>query len=176
MFDGKNEKFKLFEDLFHTILKMQPEVNETKKINLFYAYLRKEALQTFRNINATNKRALEDVLIIFPRKSVKLESPSTAEFKWHKLTFNPNTKSLSEFLEELSGYAEQALGDQAQQMMDSFLYDKMPAHLKRSINLAYLENGTYDQIIAHLGKELELSDIENDGELPVPTVTVAVTM
>ena len=52
IFDGKNEKFKLFEDLFHTVLKMQPEMTEAKKINHFRDHLREEALQTFRNISA----------------------------------------------------------------------------------------------------------------------------
>ena len=52
IFDGKNEKFELFEDLFHTMLKMQPEMTEAMKIYHFHAHLRKEALQTFRNISA----------------------------------------------------------------------------------------------------------------------------
>ena len=56
-------------------------------------------------------------------------------------------------------------------MIDSLLYAKLPAHLKRSLNLAYLENGTYDQIIAHLERELELSGLENDGEMTIPTMT-----
>ena len=33
-FDGKSEKFELFEDLFHTMIKMQPEMTEQMKINL----------------------------------------------------------------------------------------------------------------------------------------------
>ena len=41
IFDGKNEKFELFEDLFHTMLKMQPEMKEAMKINHFHAHLRK---------------------------------------------------------------------------------------------------------------------------------------
>ena len=47
IFDSKNEKFELFGDLFHTMLKMQPEMTKTMKINNFHAHLRKEALQTF---------------------------------------------------------------------------------------------------------------------------------
>ena len=35
IFDGKNGKFELFEDLFHTMLKMQPEMTEAIKINQF---------------------------------------------------------------------------------------------------------------------------------------------
>ena len=65
IFDGKNEKFELFEDLFHTMLKMQPEMTEAMKINHFHAHLRKEALQTFRNMSALNKKTLDDVLIVF---------------------------------------------------------------------------------------------------------------
>ena len=171
IFDGKNEKFELFEDLFHTMLKMQPEMTEAMKINHFHAHLRKEALQTFRNISALNKRTLDDVLIVFRRKYVKPESQATAKHKWHKLTFDPNTKSLPDFLEELNECAERAFGDNAQHMIDSLLYAKLPPHLKRSLNLAYLENGTYDQIIAHLERELELSGLEHDGELTIPTMT-----
>ena len=171
IFDGKNEKFKLFEDLFHTMLKMQPEMTEAMKINHFHAHLRKKALQTFRNISASNKKTLDDVLIVFRRKYVKLESQATAKHKWHKLTFDPNTKSLPDFLEDLNECAERAFGDNAQHMIDSLLYAKLPPHLKRSLNLAYLENGTYDQIVAHLERELELSGLEKDGELTKPTMT-----
>ena len=92
IFDGNNEKFELFEDLIHTMLKMQPEITEAMKINHFHAHLQKEALQTFRNISALNKKVLDEVLNVFRRKYVKPESQATAKHKWHKLTFDPNTK------------------------------------------------------------------------------------
>ena len=171
IFDGKNEKFELFEDLFHTMLKMQPEMTEAMKINHFHAHLRKEALQTFRNINASNKKTLGDVLIVFRRKFVKPESQATAKHNWHKLTFDPNTKSLPDVLEELNECAERESGDNAQHLIDSLLYAKLQLHLKRSLNLAYLENGTYDQLVAHLERELELSGLKNDEELTIPTMT-----
>ena len=135
-FDGKNEKFELFEDLFHTMLKMQPDMTEAMKIIHFHAHLRKEALQTFRNICALNKKTLHDVLIVFRRKYVKPESQATAKHKWHKLTFDPSTKSLPDFLEELNECAERAFGDNAQHMIDSLLYANLPPQLKRSLNLA----------------------------------------
>ena len=65
--------------------------------NFFHEHLRKQALQTFRNISALNKKTLDDVLIMFRRKNIKPESQATAEHKWHKLTFDPKTKSLSDF-------------------------------------------------------------------------------
>ena len=45
IFDGKNAKLELLEDLFHTMFNMQPEMTEAMKINHFPAHLRKEALQ-----------------------------------------------------------------------------------------------------------------------------------
>ena len=82
-FDGKSKKFQLFEDLFHTMIKMQPTMKEQMKINHFHSLLRKGALQTFRNINSINRQTLEDVLVIFRRKYVKPESQATAKHKWH---------------------------------------------------------------------------------------------
>ena len=171
IFDGKNEKFVLLEDLFHTMHKMQPEMTEAMKFNHFHAHLRKEALQTFRNTSAINTKTLDDVLIVFRRKYVKPESQATAKHKWHKLTFDPNTKSLPDFLEKLNERAERAFGDNAHYMIDSLLYAKLPPHFKRLLNLTCLENGTYDQIVTHLERELELSGLENDGELTIPTIT-----
>ena len=40
-FNGKTEKFELFEDLFHTMIKMQPEMTEQMKINHFHSLLQK---------------------------------------------------------------------------------------------------------------------------------------
>ena len=110
-------------------------------------------------------KTLDDVLIVFSRKDVKPESQARAKYEWHKLTFDPNTKSLSDFLEELSECGERAFGDNDQHMIDSLLHAKLPPHLIRSLNLTYLENDTYDQIVAHLEKELKLSGLENHGEL-----------
>ena len=47
-------------------------------------------------------------------------------------------------------------------MIENLLYAKMPSHLKKSINQAYLEDGTYDQIVKHLEREMELNGLEAD--------------
>ena len=153
------------------MLKMQTEKSEAIKVNHFHSHLRKKALQTFRNINASNKGTLQDVLVIFRRKYVRPESQATAKRKRHKLTFDSNAKSLSDILEELNECAERAFGPPAQLMIDTLLCAKLPPHLRRSINLAYLKNGTYDQIVELLERELELSGIETDGDLPIPTMS-----
>ena len=174
-FDGKSEKFELFEDLFHTMIKMQPEMTETMKINHFHSLLRKNALQTFRNINSANRQTLEDVLAVFRRKYVKPESQATAKHKWHKLVFDHNTMKLPDFLEELNQGAEKAFGENAQAMIDSLLYAKLPPKLKRSVNMARLENASYEEIVTHLERELELNGLEGGDDITVPTMSTAPT-
>ena len=97
-FDDKSEKFKLFEDLFHTIIKMQSAINEQMKNNHFHSLLRKGSLQTFRNENSTNRQTLENVLVIFRRNFVKPDTQATAKHKGHRLIFDPNTMKLSDLL------------------------------------------------------------------------------
>ena len=50
-------------------------------------------------------------------------------------------------------------------MIESLIYAKMPPHLKKSINQAYLKNGTYEQIVKHLEREMELNGLEADEPL-----------
>ena len=169
-FDGKSEKFELFEDLFHTMIKMQPEMTEQIKINHFHSLLRKNALQTFRNISSANRQTLEDVIVIFRHKYVKPESQPTVKHKWHRLVFNPNTMQLPDFLEELNQGAKKAFGDHLQKVIDSLVYAKLPPKLKRSVNISRLEKISYDEIV-HLARELELNALEESDDLPMAIMT-----
>ena len=174
-FNGKNEKneqFEYFEDLFHTTLRMQPNLTEEMKINHFHAHLRGLALKTFKNIQRTPNTTLEDILKVFRRKYVKPESSASAKHRFHRLSFQPENQKLPDFLEELQESAEKAFGENAHQMIENLLYAKMPPHLKKSINQAYLENGTYDQIVKHLEREMELNGLEADEPLVKTQMTV----
>ena len=118
---------------------------------------------------------MEDILAVFRRKYVKPESQATAKHKWHRLVFDPNTMKLPDFLEELNQGAEKAFGENAQAMIDSLLYAKLPPKLKRSVNMARLENATYEEIVTHLERELELNGFEEGDDIPVPTMSTAPT-
>ena len=134
-YDGKSEKCEQFEDLFHTMIKKQPEMSDEMEINHFHSLLRKAALQTFRNIN-TDDRPTKDVLVIFRPKNVKPDSQATAKQKWHGLVFNPNTMKLPHYLGELNQAAQKAFGENAQKLTDSILYAKLLPKLKRSVKMA----------------------------------------
>ena len=64
-FDGKSEKFELFEDLFQTSLKIHNQLTEEDRINYFHSLMRGDALQTFKNINGPTRENLGEILAIF---------------------------------------------------------------------------------------------------------------
>ena len=95
---------------------------------------------------------------MFRWEYVKPEWSASAKHRFHQLVFNPEQQKLPDFLDELKESAEKVFGDIAQ-LIESLLYAKLPSHLKRSTNQAYLENGTYEQIVRYLEREMELNGL-----------------
>ena len=81
IFDGRSEKFKMFEDLFQTSLKIHNQMTEEDKLNYFHSLMRGDALQTFKNITRLNGMSLGEILTVFCRKYVKPQSMATAKHK-----------------------------------------------------------------------------------------------
>ena len=55
VFEGKSEKFDLFEDLLRNNIKMYPHLTEIQKINYFHSLLRGNALQAYCNLDDAKK-------------------------------------------------------------------------------------------------------------------------
>ena len=67
-FDGKSEKFELFEDLFQTSVKIHNQLTKENKINYFHSLMRGDALQTIKYISSPNRENLQEILTVFRRK------------------------------------------------------------------------------------------------------------
>ena len=67
-FDGKSEKYEMFEDLYQTSFKIHNQLTEEDKMNYFYSLMRGDALQTFKNITSFNTENLGYILTLFRRK------------------------------------------------------------------------------------------------------------
>ena len=78
-FDGKSEKFEMFEDLLQTSLKIDNQFTKEDKVNYFHSLMRGDALQTFKNITSPNRENLGEILTVFRRKNVKHQSMTTAK-------------------------------------------------------------------------------------------------
>ena len=102
--------------------------------------MRGDALQTFKKINGPTRESLGEILAAFRRRYVKPQSMATAKHKFQKLVINPANQKLVDFLDELQKLAKDAFEIAVHAIIDQFIYDKMPPHLKKSPNQAHLEN------------------------------------
>ena len=68
IFDGKSEKFELFEDLFQTSLKTHNQVTEEDRILYFHFLMRGDALQTIKNISSPSRESLAETMTVFRKK------------------------------------------------------------------------------------------------------------
>ena len=130
-FDGKSEKFELFEDLSQTRVKIHNQLTEEDRINYFHSLMRGDALQTFESLNGPTRENLGEILAVFRRKYVKPQSMATAKHKFQKLVFNPANQKLVDYLDELQRRAKNAFGIAAHAIIQQFIYAKMPPHLKK---------------------------------------------
>ena len=78
---------------------------------------------------------------------------------------------LPDFIEERNQLEQKAFGDNAQKMIDSLLYAKLPPKLKRSVNKVRLKRCSYVEIVAYLGRELESNALEESDDQPMATMT-----
>ena len=178
VFDGKSEKFELFEDLFRNNIKMYPHLTEIQKINYFHSLLRGNALQAYCNLDHTKKDNLEEVITAFKRRFGDFQSSAKTRCEWDALHFDPTKQKLHEFLVTLQKTAKEAFGSEAQRFIDKAIYAKMPDHVKKILNRAYLEDKPYNDIVLHLEKEIILNRLGVPDEttlVPLNTVDTVVT-
>ena len=133
VFDGKSEKFELFEDLFRNNIKMYPHLTEIQKINYFHSLLRGNALQAYCNLDDTKKDKLEEVITAFKRRFGDFQSSAKARDALH---LDPTKQKLHEFLDVLQKTAKEAFCSEAQKFIDKAIYAKMPDHVKKILNRA----------------------------------------
>ena len=73
--------------------------------------------------------------------------------------------------------AKEAFGSEAQKFIDKAIYAKMPDHVKKILNRAYLEDKPYNDIVLHLEREMRLNGLGAPDEttlVPLNTVDTAV--
>ena len=170
-FDGKTEKFELFKDFFQTSLKIDKQLTEKDRINYFHSLMRRDALQTCKNINGPTRENWGENLATFRKKHVKPQLIATAKDKFQKLVFNPANQKLVDFLDKIQKLAKPAFGIAAHTIIKQFVYAKKPPNLKKIKNQAHLEISTHKLIVTHLEMELELNGLEAPDELQINTVS-----
>ena len=158
-FDGKSEKFELFEDLFRNNIKMYPHLTELQKINYFHSLLREDALQAFCNIEDSKKYSLDEIMTIFKRRFGDYLSMAKARCEWDALKFDPSTQKLNEFLDVLQKTAKRSLWIRGAAVHRQGYIRQNARPCQKKLNRAYLEDKSYNDIVLHLEREMRLDGL-----------------
>ena len=175
VFDGKSEKFEIFEDLFRNNIKMYPHLTEIQKIKYFHSLLRGNVLQAYCKLDDAKKDNLEEIITAFKRRFGDFQSSAKARCECDSLHFDPTKQKLHEFSDTLQKTAKEAFGSEAQNFIDKAIYAKMPDHVKKILNRAYLEDKPYNDIVLHVEREMRLNGLGTPDEttlVPLNTVDV----
>ena len=116
-------------------------------------------------------------MTIFKRRFGDYLSMAKARCEWDALRFDPSTQKLHEFLDTLQN-AKDAFGSEAQQFIDKAIFAKMPDHVKKILNRAYLEDKPYNDIMLHLEREMRLNGLgapDEDNLVPLNEIEPAQT-
>ena len=72
----------------------------------------------------------------------------------------PPNKNSTNFLTHYKKPQKKAFGSEAQKFIDKvYIYTKMPDHVKKILNRAYLEDKPYNDIVLHLEREMRLNGL-----------------
>ena len=82
-----------------------------------------------------------------------------ARCEWDALRFDPSTQIYTNFWTSSKKTAKEAFGSEAQQLIDKATYAKMPDHVRKILNRAYLEDKPYNYIVLHLEREMRLNGL-----------------
>ena len=112
-------------------------------------------------------------MTFFKRRFGDYLSMAEAKSEWDALEFDPSTQKLHEFLDILQKTAEEAFGTESLQFIEMTIYAKMPNHVKKRINRAYLEDKSYNDMVLHLDREMRLDSLGTPDEVTlVPLNTI----
>ena len=146
-FRGARDKYNEFEHLLTNHLRpYQHRVTEEQKLRFFQSLLREDAIEFFQSIRITTETTLTDVLQAFRREFAKEDQQEVARFKFNKLTYDPKTEQLPDFLKNLKKIGKQAFGERSQELVEAMLFGKLPIQIQSQLTLAGKQNSSLDDI------------------------------
>ena len=124
-FDSKTEKFKLFEDLIETSLKIHNQLTEVEKMNYCHSLMRDDALQTFKNITSPNRRDFSFLFLLLQRRTDLREQFNTVQNDFDNFCASYNTVAIGPKKSLETNFSKKGypLGDKTFESVFSFNID-----------------------------------------------------
>ena len=121
------------------------KLTEEQKLNYFQSLLSDEAINS-GTLTITTETTLKDILAAFKKEYAKEELTEVSKFNFDHLRYDPTTDSFSTFLAIYKKVAEEAYGDKAQEIVQTFLVAKLPIQRQNELAIAGKHDASIDEI------------------------------
>ena len=148
LFKGNREKYNEFEHLLLNRLRPHAQIlREEQKLNYFQSLLRDDAIDFCQILKITTATTLRDILVAFKKEEyAKKELTEFSRLKFDQLRYHPVTELLSTFLSNYKRIAKQAYRGRAQDIVQTFLFAKLPIQLQTKLAGAGKHNSSIEEI------------------------------
>ena len=155
-FRGQKDKFVEFEHLLLNHLSpLANKITEENKLHFFQSLLRDEAIEYWQSIQTKPLTTLKDVLDLFRKDFAKEDLKEVARYKWDQARYDPTTETFSNFLKNLKKTAKQAFGDEADKIIKTFLFDKLPVEIQQELTMPNKEESSPEEIKTYLMRKYQ---------------------
>ena len=126
------------------------KITEENKLHFFQSLLRDEAIEYWQSIQITPVTTLKDVLDMFQKEFAKEDLKEKARYNWGQARYDPTTETFGDFLKSLKKTAKQAFGNEADKVIKTFLFDKLPVENQQELTMANKEESSPEEIKTYL--------------------------
>ena len=144
------------------------KLTEEQKLNYFQSLLRDDALEFWHTLKITTVPTLRDILAAFKKEYAKEELTEVSKFKFDQLRYDPTTESFSTFLANYKKVAKQAYGDKAQEIVQTFLFAKLPIQLQNELAIAGKHDASFEEIKTFVQRRCQYAQLLPNQQLLQP--------
>ena len=169
LFKRTRDKYNEFEHLLLNHLRPHAHtLTEEQKLSYFQSLLRDDAIEFWQTLTITIETTLKNKLATFKKEYEKEELSEVSKFKFDQLRYDPTTESFSTFLANYKKVAKQASGEKAREIVQTFLFAKLPIQLQNELAIAGKHDASIEDIKTFVQRRCQYAQLLPNQQLLQP--------
>ena len=109
-------------------------------------FLRNEDINFWQTLRITPERTLKDVLEKCRKNFAEDDFKEFVEFLWDQLVYDSSKQNFSDFFKTLRETATQTFGDAAAELVETFLFRKLPVQIQNELSTVGISEASVGEI------------------------------
>ena len=139
------------------------KLTDEQKLNYFESLLRDDTIDFWQTLKITTETTLTEILQAFSKEYAKEDLKEVSKYKFDQMRYDPTTESFADFLTKFKKLAKQAYGDKANDIVETFLFAKLPIQIQNDLAMAGKHDATSEEIKTFVQRRCQYAQL-----LPTP--------